>query len=225
MRATREPVRGGSTLIVVFAKAPQAGRVKTRLAARIGDEAAARVHAGLVRRTLGTAIEAGCGKVELHGSPPNHAALRALARRHGVSLQGQSGGDIGRRMARAFGDGLRTHGRMILVGSDCPALAPADLRRAARLLCGCDAVIAPAEDGGYPLIGLSRPAPGIFEGVAWSTPSVIGQTRARLAALGLRWRELRTLWDVDRPEDLARLRASNLPRRRLRVGDISSGPL
>ena len=217
MRATPEPVRGGSTLIAVFAKAPQAGRVKTRLAARIGNDAAARVHASLVRRALATAIEAGCGEVELHGSPPGNEALAALARRCGIRLRRQSGGDIGRRMARAFRDGLRMHGRMILVGSDCPELAPADLRRAARLLCACDAVIAPAEDGGYPLIGLARPVPGIFEEIAWSTPLVMAQTRAKLAALGLHWRELRTLRDVDRPADLERLVASGLLMRRTRA--------
>lgn len=211
-------MRGDSTLIVVFAKAPQAGRVKTRLAAQIGAQAAASLHARLVERTLLTAVGADCGAVELHGSPSNHSCLRALARCHGVVLRSQAEGDIGRRMARAFREGLRTHRRMILVGSDCPALAPADLQRAARLLRGCDAVIAPAEDGGYPLLGLSRPAPGIFEAIAWSTPSVIGQTRAKLAALHLRWRELRTLWDVDRPVDLERLRASSLMLRRRASG-------
>ena len=103
---------------------------------------------------------------------------------------------------------------MILIGSDCPALTAADVRRAARLLRGCDAVIAPAEDGGYPLIGLARSSPAVFAGVAWSTASVLEQTRERLAGLGWRWRELRTVWDVDRPEDLARLERERLMARR-----------
>ncbi|NBS58336.1 MAG: DUF2064 domain-containing protein, partial [Betaproteobacteria bacterium] len=84
---------------------------------------------------------------------------------------------------------------------------------AARWLHGCDAVIAPAEDGGYPLIGLKHASAVPFEGVAWSTAAVMGQTRARFAQLGWRWRELRMLWDVDRPEDLARLRESRFPGR------------
>ena len=105
------------------------------------------------------------------------------------------------------------HARMVLVGSDCPVLSAADLRLAARWLRSCDAVIAPAEDGGYPLIGLKRASQAPFDGVAWSTADVMAQTRVRLARLGWRWRELRTLWDVDRPDDLARLGVSRLPGR------------
>lgn len=202
-----------ATLIVVMAKAPQAGRVKTRLAGVLGAEGAARLHARLLERTIATAVAAGCGPVELHGTPVRHAFLRRLSHRYGVPLVAQSGGDVGARMHAAFVRGLRRHARMVLVGSDCPALTPADLRTAARWLHGCDAVIAPAEDGGYPLIGLKHASAVPFEGVAWSTAAVMGQTRARFARLGWRWRELRMLWDVDRPEDLARLRESRFPGR------------
>lgn len=207
-------MRDSSTLVVVFAKAPQAGKVKTRLAAAIGGQAAARLHARLVERAVATALAAGCGPVELHGSPHCHGFLRALAQRSGVRLRRQSEGDVGERMFQAFRRGLRPHARMILIGSDCPALTAADVRRAARLLRGCDAVIAPAEDGGYPLIGLARNSPVLFAGVAWSTAGVMQQTRERVAALGWRWRELRTLWDVDRPEDFARLERERLLERR-----------
>lgn len=205
---------GASTLIVVFAKAPQPGRVKTRLARAIGPAAAARLHRRLLERTVETMRKAGCGEVQLHGTPAGHSVLFALARSHRVSLRGQAVGDIGRRMYEAFRRGLRSHARMILVGSDCPALTAWDVRRAARLLRSHDAVIAPAEDGGYPLIGLSRLSPTLFEGIEWSTPGVMARTRERLAGLGWRWRELRTLWDVDRPRDLERLRASRLLERR-----------
>ena len=207
-------MRDPSPLIVVFAKAPQPGRVKTRLAARIGEVAAARLHSRLVERALVTAIAARCGPVELHGAPAGHGALRVLARRHGVALRCQARGDIGNRMQEAFRRGLRKHHRMILIGSDCPSLRRADLQRASRLLRSCDAVIAPAEDGGYPLIGLSRTSPVLFQGIDWSTASVMKQTRKALTGLDWRWRELRTLWDVDRPEDLGRLEATGLMRRR-----------
>jgi len=209
-----------TTLIVVLAKAPQAGRVKTRLAAALGAEGAARLQGRLLERAVATALAAGCGVVELHGAPARHGVLRRLARRHGIRLVGQSGGDVGTRMHEAFRRGLRRHARMILIGSDCPALAPADLRRAERLLRGCDAVIAPAEDGGYPLIGLKRASAVVFQGVAWSSAEVIHQTRARLAGLGWRLRELRMLWDVDRPEDLIRLRESRLLERPVRPGAL-----
>ena len=197
-------------LTVVFAKAPQAGRVKTRLTAAIGAHEAARLHARLLDRTIATARAAGCGTVELHGSPAGHAWMRALARRHSIGLREQAQGDLGKRMGAALRSGLRTHSRVILVGSDCPVLCAGDLRRAAALLRACPAVLAPAEDGGYPLIGLSRWSATLFEGIAWGSDCVFRQTRERLDALGWRWRALRTLWDVDRPEDLARLRETGL---------------
>jgi len=207
-------MRDRSALVVVFAKAPQPGKVKTRLAAAIGAEAAARLHARLVEHAVATAVAADCGPVELHGSPAHHAFLRALAIRRGFQLRRQSRGDVGARMYAAFRRGLRSHARVVLMGSDCPALTAADVRRAARLLRGCDAVIAPAEDGGYPLIGLARNSPTLFAGVAWSTAAVMAQTRERLSVLGWRWRELRTVWDVDRPEDLVRLESGRLLERR-----------
>ena len=109
-------------------------------------------------------------------------------------------------MFNALAEGLRRHRAVILVGTDCPALRASDLRRAARALAeGCAAVIAPAEDGGYPLIGLRRVSPRLFEGIAWGGADVFARTAERLERLGWRWRRLRTLWDVDRPEDLARL--------------------
>jgi glycosyltransferase A (GT-A) superfamily protein (DUF2064 family) len=76
---------------------------------------------------------------------------------------------------------------------------------ASALAAGDDAVLLPAEDGGYVLIGLRGPRPEVFEGVAWGSERVLAETRARLRALGLRWSEPATLWDVDRPEDLDRL--------------------
>ncbi|MNC87835.1 2-phospho-L-lactate guanylyltransferase [compost metagenome] len=106
---------------------------------------------------------------------------------------------------------LRRHPGAVLIGTDCPALRPADLRAAARALqAGFDAVLSPAEDGGYPLIGLRRASRAVFDDVAWGSPNVLGQTRARLRRLGWRWKELRTVWDVDRPADVARLRRSGL---------------
>lgn len=206
-------MRRHGTLIVVLAKAPRPGYVKTRLAEAIGPVEAARLHARLVERTLACARAARCATVELHASPAGHDALHALARRYGVRLRGQAPGDVGDRMHAAFRQALRRYSGVILVGSDCPVLMPADLRRAARLLRSCDAVIAPAEDGGYPLLALSRVSSRLFSGIAWSTDEVLGQTRERLASLGWRWRELRTLWDVDRVEDFERFRAARLPER------------
>jgi len=180
-------------MIIVFAKAPAAGEVKTRLIPALGALRAARLHAQLTRQALRTARAAGCGPVELH-----------LTRRHSLfkGAKLQRGGDLGERMHRALSRARRP---AILIGADCPTLTPGDLRRAMRWLRGgCDAVLAPAADGGYALIGLRRARREVFRGVDWGSSTVFGKTRNNLA--GLRWRALRTVWDVDRPEDLQKLR-------------------
>ena len=196
----------------MFAKAPQAGRVKTRLAPLIGEEGAARLHARLVHRALATARSARCGALELHCAPRlGDAFFLDCGRRYGARLRAQGSGDLGARMRRAFERVLRDSPCAVLIGSDCPAMRAADLRAAVRALqSGDDAVLAPAEDGGYPLIGLRRVSARLFEGIDWGSERVLAQTRARLRRLGWRWKELRTLWDVDRPADLLRLQRSAL---------------
>jgi hypothetical protein len=199
-------------LLVVFARAPVPGRVKTRLAPLLGAAGAARLHEQMVEMAARTALSARCGAVELHCAPDaRHAFFRALRSRLGLRLRSQDRGDLGERMHRAFALALRRHAYVVLVGSDCPALRPADLRAAVRALRGgADAVLGPAEDGGYALLGLRRVRGELFDGVAWGGSRVLAQTRRRLARLGWRWQELRTLWDVDRPQDVARLRRAGL---------------
>jgi rSAM/selenodomain-associated transferase 1 len=210
-------MRAGAA-VIVFARAPQPGRAKTRLVPCLGEWGAASLHRRLVRRTLRVAQAARCGPVELHGAPrARHGFFLRCARDFGAGLYAQRGGDLGQRMFNAIAAGLRRHRAVVLVGTDCPALEVRDLRRAARSLAGgCDAVIAPAEDGGYPLIGLRRASPRVFERIGWGGPDVFARTAEVLDGLGWRWRRLRTLWDVDRPEDLARLAASSL---HLRLGN------
>ena len=203
---------GAEARLVVFAKAPQAGRVKTRLVPVLGAQGAARLHKRLVVRALRTARDAARGAVELCCSPArSHPFFMDCARRFGVTLRAQGRGDLGARMRRAFERGLRGSACVVLIGADCPALRPADLRAAVRALeSGADAVLAPAEDGGYALIGLRRFSPRLFSGVEWGGERVLAQTRARLRTLGWRWKELRTVWDVDRPEDVLRLKRARL---------------
>ena len=109
-------------------------------------------------------------------------------------------------MHHALRSALRRHRSAILIGADCPSLTAADLRRAVRWLRGgADLVLAPAEDGGYALIGARRISSRVFANVEWGSSSVMAQTIRNLE--GLSYRLLRTVWDVDRPEDLERLRA------------------
>jgi rSAM/selenodomain-associated transferase 1 len=190
-------------MIMVFAKAPVPGEAKTRLIPRLGQWRAARLHARLTLQALDTARAARCGLVEVHGTR-RHSFFKNLK----VSFRLQRGGDLGERMHRALSRATR-HGPAILIGTDCPMLRPADLRRAARWLRGgADVVLAPAEDGGYALIGARRISLSIFQGIAWGGEEVYEETVKRLNRAGYRWRALRRVWDVDRPEDVDRLTAA-----------------
>ena len=193
-------------LVIVFAKAPRAGEVKTRLIPALGAEGAAALHRQLLHRTLVTATGAGLGPVELHCAPDTHNVfLRDCGCRYGVALLPQQGHDLGARMCHAFEEALTRHAKVILIGTDCPVLTEQHLRDThAALAQGHDAVLIPAEDGGYALIGLAQCDARLFDGIAWGGDTVLTATRARLKALGWRWRELETLWDIDRPEDYCR---------------------
>ena len=208
---TSSAPRPESVRIAVFAKAPVAGEVKTRLFPVLGPEGAARLHGELVRHALGAARDAGVGPVELWCAPDSsHPFFARCAAEFGATLHVQRGRDLGERMAHAFGAALGDNAALVLIGADCPALTPGLLRRAALALASHDAVIAPAEDGGYVLVGLAASDPGIFSGIAWGGAGVMEATRHRLEGAGIRWTELETLWDIDRPEDFARLAATGL---------------
>lgn len=178
--------------------------MKTRL--QLSAAAALRLHTQLIEKAVRTAGEAGCGPVELHVTAP-HRLFQSM----GVKVRRQRGADLGERMYHALRNALRRHRRAIVIGADAPALTAADLRRAARLLGGgADVVLAPAEDGGYALIGARKITLRIFTGVEWGSGKVLSQTLRNIARAGLHCRLLRTVWDVDRPEDLARLRSRRL---------------
>ena len=193
--------------MAVFAKAPVAGTVKTRLAPVLGSTGAARLHALLVDHALAQAVAASVGPVELWCAPDaSHPFFAECAARRRVRLRVQCAGDLGARMAHAFRTALGEHSSLVLIGSDCPALDGESIAAAARALATHEAAIAPAEDGGYGLVALAAECPALFEGIAWGTATVMAETRRRLDASGLRWLELPRTWDVDRPEDYARLR-------------------
>ena len=220
----RAAIAAGSAALIVFARAALPGRAKTRLIPRLGAWRAARLHAALTACALRTARDAGFETVELHVTPRRSRALFSpYENAFQAKIRYQKGADLGARMLHAFEMALRRNRAAILIGTDCPALGAADLRRAARLLAsGCDAVLAPAEDGGYALIALRKVSPRIFEGIAWGGNNVFLKTAERLSRLGLRWRALRTVWDLDRPGDLERLRG--LRPGRVRSLRFSSGP-
>ena len=194
----------------LFAKAPAAGTVKTRLIPSLGAERAALLHARMVEHAAHS-VAAACAAIgrargELWCSPDlGSNFLRALAQRHRLTLRQQSAGDLGMRMRAALQSAMP--GRVLLLGSDCPVLDPAALVDADRALRTHDAVFVPVEDGGYALVGFRDTVPDCFSGVEWSTGQVMAQTRTRLRAAGTRWKELPTAWDVDTAADVQRLQA------------------
>lgn len=201
--------------IVVMAKAPVAGHAKTRLVPALGAAGAAALAERLLARAVQQAVAADLGGVELCGAPefnhPDpHPVFARLRDEWPIELTAQGAGDLGDRMHRAFERVLGSMpaglGWALLIGTDAPALDAALLRRAAEALASStDAVFVPAHDGGYALVGLRRPDVRLFEQMRWSTPTVMADTRLRLAAAGLRHVELPPLHDIDVPSDLAHL--------------------
>jgi len=204
---TRQPdYRYPDGRILVFAKAPVAGEVKTRLAAQIGKQAAALLYEQLLRDTLGMAVRTGLAPVELHvASQPSHPLFVSLADTQPIEVRLQQGADLGQRMCHAIQAALCTGRFALLIGTDCPAMTAAYLQRACRQLdAGSAVVLGPAEDGGYVLIGARSCDERMFRDIPWGSDRVLQQTRARLQTLKLPHSELDTLWDLDRLEDLRR---------------------
>ena len=193
--------------VAVVAKAPVPSLAKTRLIPLLGAAGAARAQRALALQTLTTVRMAGTGPLTLWCAPDTrHRFFRALRERHGVVCQPQPPGDLGQRMATAMAAHFEAQPHMpwLVVGTDCPALTPVHLQQAADALQTHDAVLVPAEDGGYVLLGLRQPLASVFERIDWSTERVLGQTRERLREAGARWAELPVMWDVDEPADWLR---------------------
>ena len=201
-----------STRVILFAKQPVPGRVKTRLIPALGADGAARLARRMLAATLREAAASGLA-IELCGEPDARSWGPVSA---GVTLSAQGDGDLGARLARAARRVLEAGDTVLLIGADCPGLDAARLRAAAVALETHDAIIHPAEDGGYVLLGLRRFDESVFADIAWSSPAVAAQTVARIAAMGWSLAQGDTLRDIDEPEDLASLppsvAAANRPR-------------
>ena len=193
--------------MAILARAPVPGQVKTRLIPLLGAERAASLQAWMLQRAVATALEADVGPVSLWcEGDPGHRDFKRCRELGPLRILPQVAGDLGQRMLAAIEESPASAGTLV-IGTDCPVLGAAHLREAARAIQDHDAVLIPVEDGGYVLIGMKTPAAGAFAGIDWGTRQVMAQTRQSLAAIGWRWSELATLWDVDRPEDVERLAA------------------
>jgi hypothetical protein len=191
----------------VFAKAPLPGNVKTRLIPLLGKEKAAQLQAAMITNMVALAARYQHCQIQLWCAPDtSHPLFVQLQNDYPISLHVQQGDDLGLRMHQAFVHALRDVDAAVVIGTDCPCISVELLDQSFQALNrDYDAVIAPAEDGGYVLLGLKKAALEIFSEIDWGTGQVYGQTIKRFRQLNLTWESLPTQWDVDRVEDLKRL--------------------
>jgi rSAM/selenodomain-associated transferase 1 len=191
-------------LLLVFLKAPRPGQVKTRLAAEVGGEAAARLYRALAERVLAqTAPLADDAYRRVVFFAPADARDEVAAWLPGETLVAQEDSDLGQRMDAAFAAAFaRGASRAVLVGSDVPRLSRAHVLEALAALESRPLVLGPATDGGYYLVGLRERRPELFRDIPWGTASVRTATLERAASLGLDVHLLEPLRDVDTAADL-----------------------
>ncbi len=199
--------------LVVMAKAPRRGDVKTRLHGALGAERATALYVGFVRDTFALAASVRGRRqaleVTLCYAPVDGLPVLEPLVGSGILALPQRGTDLGARLENCFRDCIeRAIESVVVVGADSPSLPIEYLVEAFDALArGVDLVLGPTSDGGYYLIGARRPYPALFEGIAWSTDMVYRETLARANAMGLEVHALREWYDVDVSEDLARLQA------------------
>ena len=195
--------------LCIMAKAPEAGRVKTRLCPPLSPDEAAELSRCFIRDKAAQVREVARAESAVAYAPENAAAVfEALV--PGFTLLPQGGGDLTARIMAVFGQLFRLgFDGAVVIDSDSPTLPTERLERAVALVRagGHDLVLGPSEDGGYYLIGLRRLHPELFEGMRWSTPTVLEETLRRAGALGLSATRLSPWYDVDTAADLARLTA------------------
>jgi uncharacterized protein len=204
-------------VVVVMAKAPVPGFAKTRLIPALSAKGAAALAQQMLEHAVQEALAAELGMVDLCCTPSTeHPALARYDPTPCLVLSTQAPGDLGARMAHAFERWLqlqaRPPDRVLLMGTDAPALDRHMLQRAELLLREVDAVFVPAHDGGYALVGLQRPRPELFNDMPWSTPQVMERTRERMVAARLSHIEMTAVADIDEPEDLKQLPSTWWPR-------------
>lgn len=197
--------------LLIFARLPELGQVKTRLAQTIGDEAALAVYRELLARTRAATDGFGGQKTVWLPQPANVPLTPEVvaAEWPGYTWQPQPPGDLGGKMQRAFTRAFTAGAAsVVIIGTDCPGLTYAFLSQAFELLTTHDVVVGPAADGGYYLLGMKALHPDLFQNKAWSTASVLPDTLADAARLGLHVARLPTMHDVDTADDLAVWRAA-----------------
>ena len=189
--------------LILFAKQPLPGEVKTRLLPDYSPERAAEIAAFLIRATVELAASSWPGDVALHVWPDvDHPLFQELAREFHIRLVPQAGGDVGARMLSALRAGAERHGCAAVMGCDVPHCGWDVLDLANDLLARGKNVLGPTEDGGYYFIGLQEARPELFENMPWGGNQVLPMTLARAEAAGMEFDLLAQLRDIDTARDL-----------------------
>ena len=188
-------------LVIVFMRNPALGNVKTRLAAGIGKERALEVYMRLLMHTLREVERTGYPREAWYaGARPDLSSYHAK----GFRSEQQHGEDLGARMCYAFQRAFHAgYSKVLIIGTDCPALGAGHIETAFKGLDSYDAVLGPTRDGGYYLLAMRRMIPELFVNKSWSSDTVAKDTMADLADLGLSCARLPELIDVDTESDLA----------------------
>ena len=193
-----------NTLLLIFVKNPELGKVKTRLAATLGDRQALRTYLKLLERTRLITAPLESDKI-VYYSP--EIQRDDLWDEEMYQKAQQREGDLGERMLAAFEEGFaQGYQQICIIGSDCYELTTEILRQAFETLSTHDLVIGPSTDGGYYLLGMRQLYPELFRNKHWSTASVSKETLEDADRKQLRWRALPTLSDVDEEDDLKTMR-------------------
>ena len=194
------------TVILLFAKAPVAGKVNTRLIADIGVQAATLLQRDLIDQRLSMLTQANLCAVSLMCSPDVQDDYFVHCKQHyPITLSAQSGADLGMRMFNGIKQALQKYKYCIVIGTDAPALDEVLISQAIeRLKTGNEVVFVPAEDGGYVLVGLQKPYEFLFQDISWGSAEVMQQSRSKLKKNGISFDELAMCWDIDRLEDYQR---------------------
>ena len=187
-------------VVLIFQKNEVLGKVKTRLAAGVGEEQALEIYRQLLAKTYHALSDVSVSITtyfsEFIPDNPIHSAENKLV---------QLGQDLGERMKNAFAENFESGmEKVVLIGTDCPSLEGIHLSQAFEALDQSDLVLGPARDGGYYMIGMKRRADFLFEGITWSTELVLSQTLALAAEQGLQTSLLPVLEDIDTLEDWER---------------------
>ena len=198
-------LKHSDSAVLVFAKAPIAGQVNTRLIPDIGIDAATQLQAELIHSRLDDLKKNKLCHVELWCSPDSdHEFFQQCEDKYAVTLFSQQGDDLGMRMSLAIKQALKRFERVVLIGTDAPSLKIDQIDMAIEKLADDVVVISPAEDGGYVLIGMNQHYGDIFNSVPWGTKNVLSCTRRNIKSNKLRVEELNLCWDIDRIEDYQR---------------------